>query len=92
MSSSVALAGSGSVGMKPWALALIVGLANIINDRARLSEATNPSPPSEVVAKQGQGAKADPLADAGVVPDLPAENEPEVLDLPPAEPGPDDGT
>lgn len=50
------------------AIVLIVGLANIINDRARLSEAANPTPPSEVVAKQGPASKADPLADAGVVP------------------------
>ena len=32
----------------------------------------------------------DPLADAGVVPDLPAEAEVKVLDIPAAEPGPGD--
>ena len=50
------------------AIVLIVGLANIINDRARMSEAASPTPQSEVVAKQGAASKADPLADAGVVP------------------------
>ncbi len=58
------------------AIVLIVGLASIINDRARLSEAANPVPPSEVVAKDGQGAKADPLADAGVVPATKSEDAP----------------
>lgn len=45
---------------------LIVGLANIINDRARMTEAANSS---AVVAAPHDGTKtADPLADAGVVP------------------------
>ncbi|MDP3905781.1 hypothetical protein [Novosphingobium sp.] len=50
------------------AIVLIVGLASIINDRARLADAANPAPRSEVTAKQGAATKADPLADAGVVP------------------------
>lgn len=53
------------------AIVLIVGLANIINDRAQLSEAANSTPQSEVVANDKPGAKADPLADAGVVPSTP---------------------
>ncbi len=48
------------------AIVLVVGLANIINDRARLSEAgravaTKAAVPNEAV-------KSDPLADIGVVP------------------------
>ncbi|GGZ92482.1 hypothetical protein [Novosphingobium arvoryzae] len=58
------------------AIVLIVGLANIINDRARLSEAANPAPPSAMEAKDGSEAKADPLADAGVVPATKAEETP----------------
>ena len=50
------------------AMLLIVGLANIIMDRARLSE--TPEPVKEVVAVDAQPKKAvsDPLADIGVVP------------------------
>jgi len=55
------------------AMVLLVGLANIIQDRARVNEelavpdaapTTEPAPPP---------LQRDPLADAGVVPDLPAE-------------------
>lgn len=48
------------------AIVLMVGLANIINDRARLAEGK----PEGVVAKTAEQAdgNADPLADAGVVP------------------------
>lgn len=53
------------------AIVLIVGLANIINDRAQSSEAANAPSPAEVVAKDKSEAKTDPLADAGVVPSTP---------------------
>lgn len=55
------------------AIVLMVGLANIINDRARLAEGT----PAGTVAKTATTAetKADPLADAGVVPSATPEPE-----------------
>jgi hypothetical protein len=46
------------------AMLLLVGLANIIMDRARLSEATS-APTTSAAAS---GAANDPLADIGVVP------------------------
>lgn len=46
------------------AMLLLVGLANIIMDRARLAEATEPAP----VAAVSGAAPADPLAEIGVVP------------------------
>lgn len=55
------------------AMILLVGLANIIQDRARLVDeqaAPEAAPTVEPVAAPTQ---SDPLADAGVVPDLPAE-------------------
>ncbi len=49
------------------AMLLLVGLANIIMDRARMAdEATGGSPQSAQSADAG--AKTDPLADIGVVP------------------------
>jgi len=44
---------------------LIVGLANIIMDRARLAERRNPP---EVAAAVGNAKVSDPLVDIGVVP------------------------
>lgn len=46
------------------AIVLLVGLANIINDRARSSE--SPAPASAAQAKADE--RGDPLADIGVVP------------------------
>lgn len=48
------------------AMLLLVGLANIIMDRARLSDDENPA--AAVDAAEGVKAATDPLADIGVVP------------------------
>src|SRR5579864_163579 len=48
------------------AMLLLVGLANIIMDRARLAESAAPAP--EVTASGGAHKASDPLADIGVVP------------------------
>lgn len=48
------------------AIVLVVGLANIINDRARLSETGRT--PAEAAATPAEEVKSDPLADIGVVP------------------------
>ena len=46
---------------------LLVGLANIINDRARMAEAETGRPPATKAMKH-VGAQNDPLAEIGVVP------------------------
>lgn len=46
---------------------LMVGLANIINDRVRLSDQAAGVQPAPVTAASGE-PKSDPLADIGVVP------------------------
>jgi len=51
---------------------LIVGLANVIEERAKQSEAAAVPQVAESVAPSPQASANDPLADAGVVPDLPA--------------------
>lgn len=49
------------------AIVLVVGLANIINDRARMAEAGRPVTET-VTAQQTEAPQTDPLADIGVVP------------------------
>ena len=48
------------------AMLLLVGLANIIMDRAKLAE--DPNAPAEASASVSAKAATDPLADIGVVP------------------------
>lgn len=48
-------------------IVLVVGLANVINDRARLAEAANKLP-SAASPNATASVKSDPLADIGVVP------------------------
>lgn len=56
---------------------LLVGLANVIEDRAKESDAARvPEAAATVTAEPSQGGNPDPLADAGVVPDLPATPKP----------------
>lgn len=56
------------------AMLLLVGLANIIMDRAQVSQAAAvPEAASTVAPGNIAAPKKDPLADAGVVPDLPAD-------------------
>lgn len=55
------------------AMILLVGLANIIQDRARIEDAKT-VPEAAVTGNQSlTPSQPDPLADAGIVPDLPAE-------------------
>ncbi|QIG54886.1 hypothetical protein G6N82_12640 [Altererythrobacter sp. BO-6] len=58
------------------AMVLLVGLANIIQDRARVSDELAVPEAAPTVAPSGPPALSDPLADAGVVPDMPAEPAP----------------
>ena len=56
------------------AMVLLVALANIIRNNADENEATVvPEAASTLVADQSTEAARDPLADAGVVPETPAE-------------------
>ncbi len=58
------------------AIVLIVGLANIINDRATLSEAgTKPVSPTN--AQATAAAISDPLADIGIVPSASPSDKPQ---------------
>jgi hypothetical protein len=51
---------------------LIVGLANVIEERAKQSEAAAVPQVAASAAPAPSAPAKDPLADAGVVPDLPA--------------------
>lgn len=63
---------------------LLVGLANVIEDRAKLTDAARvPDAAATVGASPSAAAQNDPLADAGVVPDLPAEPVPSPVNAPP---------
>lgn len=54
-------------------IVLIVGLANVIENRAKQSDqAVVPEAAATVAPEPTSAAANDPLADAGVVPDLPA--------------------
>ena len=55
-------------------IVLIVGLANVIEERAKQSDkAVVPEAAATVAPTRAPTTAKDPLADAGVVPDLPAE-------------------
>jgi hypothetical protein len=58
------------------AMVLLVALANIIRNNADQNEATVVPEAATTVASERQAAPvSDPLADAGVVPDTPAETD-----------------
>lgn len=54
-------------------MVLLVGLANIIQDRARVTEEASVPDAAPTTAPTEAAPQRDPLADAGVVPDLPVE-------------------
>lgn len=55
---------------------LLVGLANVIEDRAKQTDAARvPEAAATVTTGPSAPAQSDPLADAGVVPDLPDESD-----------------
>lgn len=58
------------------AMILLVGLANIIQDRARVADSQSVPEAAPTTEPSPSSPLTDPLADAGVVPDLPAEPEP----------------
>ena len=55
-------------------MVLMIALANVIMDQANRTEATSvPQAAATVAAEPTTAPQNDPLADAGVVPDMPAE-------------------
>ncbi len=56
------------------AIVLVVGLANIINDRARQADAS--ARPQTSASSSNSAGASDPLADIGVVPSQQAESAP----------------
>ncbi|MXP45187.1 hypothetical protein GRI65_12085 [Altererythrobacter sediminis] len=55
-------------------MVLLIGLAQVVYDRAQMSEAeTVPAAAATVAPKEAEPVQSDPLAEAGVVPDLPSE-------------------
>ena len=59
------------------AMVLLVGIANIVIDSARETEAT--TVPNAAATAKAEPTQNDPLVDAGIVPDLPAEATEEPL-------------
>ncbi|TNE32901.1 MAG: hypothetical protein EP350_05260 [Alphaproteobacteria bacterium] len=55
------------------AMVLLVGLANMIQDRARVAESMSVPEAAPTTEPSSQPIQSDPLADAGLVPDLPVE-------------------
>ena len=65
-------------------MVLLVALADVVQNRAKETEATSvPEAAATVAAEAPETPKSDPLAEAGVVPDLPAEPTPMPTQLPP---------
>lgn len=54
---------------------LMVGLASIIQNRAELSDATTVPQAAPTTEPSDSAAQNDPLAEAGVVPDMPSDAE-----------------
>ncbi len=78
------------------AIVLMVGLANVVMERAKQTEAAAvPEAASTVAPAEAPVQNKDPLADAGVVPDLPAQpantSGPTPTSASPAAPANEDG-
>ncbi len=65
------------------AVLLVVGLANIINDRARMAEQAG-KPPAAQASASASPTTSDPLADIGVVPSAVPSEAPSASPSPPA--------
>lgn len=60
-------------------MVLLVGVADIIMDRARQTDDTTPPQAASTVAPRPEPGQNDALANAGVVPDLPKEAQAEPI-------------
>lgn len=67
------------------AVLLLIGLASIIKDRATQTDSTAVAGAAPTTAPDGTSAGADPLAEAGVLPDMPA--SPSSPEATPQQPG-----
>lgn len=68
-------------------MVLLIGLAQVVYDRAQLSEAeTVPAAAATVAPQETAPVQSDPLAEAGVVPDLPSEPVDQPVQEPPIMP------
>ena len=54
------------------AVVLLIGLASMIEDRAKQTDSTAVAEAAATTAPSPSAAAPDPLAEAGVVPDMPA--------------------
>ena len=62
---------------------LLISLANIIMDKAKLAEAERvPEAAPTVAVDPAPAGQSDPLADAGVIPEIPASPTPEPVTAP----------
>ena len=57
------------------AMVLLIGLANVIIERAELTEPAAVPQAAATIEPTGNPPKNDPLAEAGVVPDMPAQGD-----------------
>ena len=64
-------------GIGVFAVVLLIGLASIIEDRAKQTDSTAVAEAAATTAPSPTSAAPDPLAEAGVVPDMPASPPPE---------------
>ncbi|MEL6530366.1 MAG: hypothetical protein AAFQ27_10410, partial [Pseudomonadota bacterium] len=60
-----------------FSMVLVVGVANIVYNRAQESEAAAVPDAAPTTEPTEAPPQRDPLADAGILPDIPAETEPE---------------
>lgn len=61
------------------AMILLIGLASVIMEKAQLTEATSVPEAAAEIEPTAPPPKNDPLAEAGVVPDMPAQGEQETV-------------
>ena len=64
------------------AMVLMIGLATVIMERAQLTEAISVPDASTNATPAQATVKNDPLAEAGVVPDMPAQAQPQPVQEP----------
>ena len=67
-------------------MVLLVGLASLVQDRAREVDATSVPEAAATTEPSNEPKQNDPLVEAGVVPDLPAQPQPTATQSPAAVP------
>ncbi|WP_298301689.1 hypothetical protein [uncultured Erythrobacter sp.] len=77
-------------------MVLLIGLATIIGNQADITQESSVPEAAPTTEPTDVAPQRDPLADAGIVPDIPVEPEPETIegvveDLPLEDVGPEEG-